>query len=327
MNLRKHFFPTFSIFLLLLSSCGEKTYSVSSYKRELTYHDNFNIVHWTDIHLGMESDTASVYETLDAEIADAKERAGSVDLLVITGDTFLNASKAEVREFVSYVDGLDIPFAFTYGNHDFQGDYDKNFINNELMKAENNLLIDYADDNIFGKANYYINLTQDGAIKYRIFVFDSNSYYQGGARVTYDIIHDDQLDHLDNIVKEEGIVPALAFYHIPVYEYADAYKLYKENSSEVVGTGENNEGVSVAYKRTDAFERMKNDGVIGMFVGHDHINYSTLIYQDVLLSYGVKSTYEIYDSWVGYSLITLHGQDTLSLDDVGKYRLWMEEEE
>ena len=307
-----------SLLLLGVTSCtGEKTYSVSDYGKSMAYHDDFTILQWTDIHLGIESDTSKVQEVLDLELDDIQSKKGRApELIVITGDTFLNAEKSTVDWFFSYLDEKNIPFAFTYGNHDFQGSYSNDYIGKVISEKKNAVFVDYPDDSISGWTNYYIDLTEKDSTKYRLFIVDSNSYYQQGLKIQYDIIHKDQLAHIDDIVKEKGKVPSLAFYHIPVYEFDDAYKDYQ--AGKMKGTGTNEEKVAYGYQRTDAFTRMKEDGVIGMFCGHDHINNSSLLYQDVLLSYGMKSTYEIYNDEVGYTLIHLHGQETFALDDIEK---------
>lgn len=302
--------------VLLLASCAKKSYPVSAYRREMKYHDDFTIMQFTDIHIGSESDIEDVLSLLNDEINYETTNYHKPDLIVMTGDNFTNASKAIINRAISYYDSWNIPFALTYGNHDFQGSYDRFYIADQLRKTENAVFVDYDYDDIYGQANYYINLKSNIETEYRVYIIDSNSYMQRGIKMNYDIIHEDQLQHIDDICKEEGKVPGLAFYHIPVYEFKDAYNLYLEGKIE--GKGENHEGVSYGYKRNDAFKRMKDDGVIGMFVGHDHINDTSLLYQDVLLSYGVKSTGEIYHEKIGYTRIKLHGQDKLSLDDVDK---------
>jgi predicted MPP superfamily phosphohydrolase len=301
--------------LLLLTGCGKKTYQVSDYRKVMTYNDNFTILQLTDIHFGSETNFEEAKNLLQEEVNDAKSK-GKVDLIVFTGDNFSNATKKLVNKGIEFFDSFDIPFAITYGNHDTQGDYDRFYINHQVRKAKNAVFVDYDDDDIYGQTNYYINLVKDGSTKYRLFILDSNSYKQSGFGIKYDIIHEDQLVHMDNIVKEEGKVPSLAFYHIPVYEFDDANKAYVAGT--VTGSGKNRENVCYAYERTDAFQRMKDDGVIGMFTGHDHINDTTLEYQDVLLSYGMKSTEEIYHNDVGYTLINLHGQDKMTISDVTK---------
>lgn len=306
--------------LLLLSGCGKKSYKTSDYRKTMNYGSDFLIRQLSDIHVGTESDLQDVITLLDREIRETSSAYHKKpDLIVITGDSFSCATKTLVNETIAAIDSCNIPFAYTYGNHDTQGSYDKYYINSVLRKSKNSVFVDYDDDDIYGLTNYFIDLVKDETTKYRLYIVDSNSYYQMGLTMKYDIIHQDQLDHMKRAADEFGKIPALAFYHIPVYEFLDAYELYEKG--EIEGTGENREGVSYGYKRTDAFDQMKDCGVMSMFVGHDHVNDTSLIYQNVLLSFGMKATKEIYHDYIGYTDIYLHGQETLSLSDVTKVRI------
>ncbi|MFA6624694.1 MAG: metallophosphoesterase [Bacilli bacterium] len=295
-----------------LTSCSgaNKAYAVADYRKTLVYHDNFKIVQLTDLHYGVSTDFDEANAYVTKEIKES-----SPDLIVITGDTFMNSNAKIVNKVVSFLDSFDVPFALTYGNHDFQGDYSSDYIGEVLTKTKNAVFVDYADDDIYGKTNYFIDLVNGEETKYRLYIIDSNSYWQSGLFVGYDIIHEDQIKHLEKIAEEYGKVPSLAFFHIPLFEFTDANNLYKEGKIE--GTGTNEEKCSVGYQKSDAFLRMKNIGVKGMFIGHDHINDTTLLYEDVILSYGMKSTAEIYHDKIGYASINLTSS-SLSLNDIEK---------
>lgn len=308
------------LFPFLLTSCSfnsTRSYSVNDYKIEMNYKDNFKIMQLTDLHFSVQTDYVNVTNYLKNNI-----KTCNPDLMIITGDTFMSASKNVVDNVLNFIDSFNIPFAFTYGNHDFQGNYDFYYINNSLFKLKNALVKDYIDDNIFGYSNYFIDLMDNSKVKYRLYIIDSNSYYFNGLYYQYDVIHDDQIAHLEQIYKEDGSAPSLAFYHIPLYEARDAYDEIKEGK-DLVYKGKNNEKCSVGYKRTDAFKRMKNIGVIGHFYGHDHINYSDIMYDGVSLSYGLKSTPEIYDydDYLGYKTITLKSNMVYDLTNIEMVRV------
>jgi 3',5'-cyclic AMP phosphodiesterase CpdA len=299
----------------MLTSCGGKDYAYSDYRLEMNFHAGFKIVQLTDLHIAIETDLVALEALLDLDIKESEP-----DLVVVTGDTFMTADKEIVQETLGYFDSWGVPFAFTYGNHDSQGDYDYRFIPHELSKCQNALYVDYDDDNLTGLANYYVDLNEGGSVKYRLFIIDSNSYHLSGVGYKYDIIHPEQLTQVEKTVEGEGLVTALAFFHIPLYEFDDAYKAYKAGTC--VGSGENYESVSYPYVRTDAFDRLKAAGVKGIFVGHDHINDTQLLYQDVVLSYGLKSSLEIYNrtDMVGYKLITLtEDSSAFGLDNITRH--------
>ncbi len=310
--MKQKILTVFSLLALTLASCStsSKTYQVSDYRKTLTYHENFKILQLTDMHYSISTVISDTNAYVEKEIKEADP-----DLIVITGDTFMDASTSLVKTVLDFIDSFNIPFAFTYGNHDFQGNYGSDYIGQQVSKTKNAVYVDYSDDDIYGKANYFIDLMDGNSVKYRLFILDSNSYWQSGSFIGYDIIHEDQIKHIEDISSTYGKADSLAFYHIPVYEFADAYDLYKAGSVE--GSGTNEEKCCVGYKRTDAFSRMKNCGVKGMFIGHDHINDTTLLYEDVVLSYGMKSMAEIYHHKIGYCVITLTSQ-AFSMADIQK---------
>lgn len=273
----------------------------------MNYKSDFKIMQLTDLHFSVQSDFEKNKTYLTKNI-----KTSNPDLMVLTGDTFMDATKNIVRNVLDFVDSFNIPFAITFGNHDIQGDYDYNFISNYIKSTKNAMFVDYEDDNLRGLANYFIDLMDGDNVKYRLYILDSNSYYFNGISYEYDIIHDDQLTHMEEINKTDGDAFGLAFYHIPLYEEKDAYALYKEG--KIKGKGENREKSCVSYKRTDAFNRMKNISIKAHFFGHDHINYTDLMYQGVSLTYGLKSTPEIYsdDDLLGYKEIIL--KDDMSWD-------------
>jgi len=300
----------------LLVSCNAtqtKSYSVSAYKTTLEFHDDFKIMQLTDMHFSIQSDFVKNRDYVVNNVRNCNP-----DLIVLTGDSFMDATPNIVMNVLDFINDLSIPFAFTYGNHDHQGSYGYYFVNDYLKTLSNSVFVDYDDDDIFGSTNYFVDLVKKDEIKYRLYIIDSNSYVFNNFKYSYDIIHEDQIKHIENIVKEDGAVPGLAFYHIPLYETDDAYKLYKDSDDRSIIRGEHQEKVSVGYKRTDAFDRMTSAGIIGHFYGHDHINNTDIMYKGVSLSYGIKSTYEIYsdDALLGYKMVTLKDDMSYSLDNI-----------
>ncbi len=278
----------------------------------MTYKEDFKIMQLTDLHFSVQSDFQINKNYLTKNIKKCRP-----DLIILTGDAFLDCSRSIVDKVLNFINSFNIPFAFTYGNHDLQGDYNYRYINDSLLNLKNSVLKDPTNDDVFGNANYFIDLTDSGATKYRLYIIDSNNYHFTGIKYGYDVIHDDQLNHIDKIVQEYGKVPSFAFYHIPLYEARDAYEAIK-SGEKLAYKGVNNEKCSVGYKRTDAFERLKNDGVIGHFYGHDHINYTDIMYEGVTLSYGLKSTHEIYNNedLLGYKTITLKSDMSYDLSNI-----------
>lgn len=294
---------------LVLSSCGKaKTYPTEAYRITLPFHTDYKIMQLTDIHVEIQSDIPDVESLLDKVLNQAtyhSQYPGKPDLMVITGDTFMNATKAMVQEILDHLNSWQIPFAFTYGNHDLQGDYSYRYLADEVQKRSYARYIDYGDDDLYSQANYYLDLDENSQTKYRLYILDSNTYHLASGIFHYDVIHEDQLAHVEAIAKDEGVVPSLAFFHMPLYEFKDAYDAYLKG--DCPGDGDDPGVIHLGYQRTDAFQRMKAVGVKVMFIGHDHVNDSHLLYQDVVLAYDLKATREIYhrDDRIGCTLIRL----------------------
>ncbi|MFA6830517.1 MAG: metallophosphoesterase [Bacilli bacterium] len=306
--MKKRLFCFSLVSLLLLSSCNQsRSYPLADYKKTMPFHVGFKILQLTDLHYSLSTDLNQTNAVVKSEI-----EASNPDLIVLTGDSFMDANKAIVNYTFSFLDSFNIPFAFTYGNHDLQGTYDTNFIHYALGQTKNALFVDYDDDDLYGRSNYFIDLVEGNNTKYRLYILDSNSYWKAKSFVGYDVFHEEQIKHVENIAATYGTVPSLAFFHLPLYEFKVAYQEYQEGL--IAGNGVNNEKCSVCYTSSDAFSRFKASGIEGMFIGHKHTNYSTLDYQNVFLSYGVKSTSEIYHKRIGYSFITLNSEHLQSND-------------
>ena len=281
-----------------------ETYAVQQYRTTMQYYEDFKILQIADLHLGIETDVA-----LQQQILRDTNRREQPDLIVLTGDNFMYASKGVVKSLISTLNeecaalttarnGRLTKFTLTFGNHDNQGDYARYYINdvirtyvtadgNEITDRKFAAFVDYEDDSLFGLANFYIDLVDDRTkstdtvdVKYRVHIIDSNTYHFMGPDYDYDIIHDDQLNHAINIKNNattDKDYVGLAFFHIPLTEYQEAWEQFQNGGG---GQGECNEDALHGYKNNGAYDKLKEAGIISFFCGHDHINYGDFIYTD-----------------------------------------------
>ena len=332
-----------AMLLLAFSSCGAeggREYAVDDYRTTMEFHDNFRILQLTDLHLGIESDLEEQLNLVRETI-----RAEAPDLIVLTGDNFMYASKDVVRRLMetlneecrlqteAHPERLT-KFAVTYGNHDNQGNYGRYFINEtvlsfatedgkEVEEGKYAAFLDYEDDNLFGLTNYFIDLVDNRTapkdeqdVIYRLHIVDSNTYYFAGFKYKYDVIHEEQLAHVERIyetaTKDKEYI-GLCFFHIPFMEYADAKEQYESaEDPSLVGQGRFGERVLPPYENNGTYRAMRSAGVIGFFAGHNHKNYGDVLYTGEegelsILSNGVKSTDQLYhfDDMIGYKVICL----------------------
>ena len=344
-----------TVMLFSLIGCtgagGEKDYSITEYRTTMQYQDDFKILQLADLHLGVQTDVAHQLSIVKNAIKNEKP-----DLIILTGDNFMYASSsvvdllietlnAECEKLTAERGGRLTKFTMTFGNHDNQGDYSRYYINSVIKKYVTSdgkeiadkkyaAFIDYEDDNIFGLTNFYIDLVDDinkdrstVDVKYRLHVIDSNTYHFMGTDYDYDVIHQDQLDHAkdiyENATADHNYI-GMAFFHIPFYEYQDAYDEYIASThKDSLGQGEYLEGVLFPYENNGSYEKLCEANIISFVCGHNHKNYGDYLYNGTILSYGVKSTNQLYHDVevIGYKTITLEDispDEFVSIENVNK---------
>ncbi len=276
--------------------------------------EDFKILHLTD-HLG--GSLFSYQKDLKALKAVYAELAYSQpDLVIVTGDlcfplgvmSFSLNNFAPVNQFAALMRNAGVPWAFTYGNHDTESlaSLSKSDLNEAFQalsfKTSANLLYPYIQPEITGRNNQLIELRgADGSLTAALFLIDSNAYTGEGVNA-YDYIHDDQVewyaDQVRRLSAEEGhTVPSMAFFHIPLQQYREAYQLYEAGDPSVAYFfGENNEKMIDVVCCSDypskLFDVMKELGSTkAVFCGHDHYNNMSLEYQGIRLTYGMSIDY------------------------------------
>lgn len=327
------------LFILFLFGCApkygeENNHEVNEYRTTMVFHDDFKILQITDLHFGVESELEKQIGRLKKSINDAKP-----DLIILTGDNFMYSNKSIAKALVSTLNEecrllteekkTTCKFAITFGNHDNQGDYPRYYLNdlissyatkdgNEIEDNKYAAFIDYEDDNLFGLTNYYIDLVDENDesnVKYRIHIIDSNTYHFVGTKYKYDVIHKEQLEHAQKIYNQSSDKDyiGLAFFHIPFEEYQEAWEQYENaENPEMLGQGKFEEHVLFPYENNGSYTMLRDANISAFFAGHDHINYGDFIYTDkdgqkAILSYGVKSTNQLYHNteMIGYKTINL----------------------
>ena len=329
-----------TVMLFSVVSCSTKTGGkterpVQDYRTTMQYYDDFKILQLTDLHFGVQTDVAHQLEIVKNAI-----KTEEPDLVILTGDNFMYATKDIVKQLIKTLNaecealtakrnGRLTKFTLTFGNHDNQGDYPRYYINsvltsytavdgNEITEGKFAAFIDFEDDSLFGLTNFYIDLVDDRNkgldtvdVKYRLHVIDSNTYHFIAPKYYYDVIHTEQLEHAINIYKNATLDKdyiGMAFFHIPFYEYQNAYdNALKAENKSAVGQGEYLEGVLYPYENNGSYTKLCEANIIGFVCGHNHKNYGDFIYNDTILSFGVKGTDQLYHdkSMIGYKTITL----------------------
>jgi len=313
-----------SLFLFLplfLLSCKNSEPTSSNYIVSLDIFkesDTVKILQLSDIHWSMATNHARQEAYLRVLIKKADP-----DIIISTGDQVLTGNQANFETlynlFDSCLNSKDKPiyWSLTWGNHDRQGLYHPDFPSDVAMQYLSTKKYLYANsyehhglylnvnDDVQGRGNAVINLTDGNKTIWQLWTLDSNSDLYNGLTYDYDYIRENQVDWFNKVAEytKEGAskIPGLAFIHIPLFQTSYAYDAaHKEKATILTGDygGELRESEwegspvyeEVEVKRASAsytgtkdggfFKAAKKHGVRGIFYGHDHINDFWALYDD-----------------------------------------------
>lgn len=245
----------------------------------------FKIVQFTDIHWKYGNPASDEAGERMAEVLDAEKP----DLVVFTGDLiFAKPAREGLNKALEATISRGIPFAVTWGNHDDEQDLSRKELSEHIATKAGNLTSTV--EGISGVTNYTLSVKstdgkRDAAVLY---IFDSNSYSPIKKVKGYDWIKHDQVEWYRQTSKaftaanDGKPLPALAFFHIPLPEFHEAAQ---NESAYFVGTRK--EKACAPEINTGLAAAMLEAGdVMGVFVGHDHVNDYVVDWRGILLGYG-----------------------------------------
>lgn len=317
------------MFLLpfVLSSCrpgNETEVELTDYVSEIEFkNEDFKILQMTDIHWNLITNLEKETKYITTLV-----KGVNPDMLMITGDSFLIGNKNLCKYFFNMLESLEVPYALTWGNHDEEGEYTKNWLSKYVGSLPHSLY-KHVDDDVFGDSNYVVNIKKNNETFYQVYAIDSNTdRYDKEYGYLYDYIHDDQIEWFKNETElaktNSGYVPSIAYFHIPLWEavYSHYGKRNLEGETEVINKGKyvmgdineassytlnglhtqdsedkDNEDIIKMWpgrERTTMFKEAKERNVKGIFNGHDHSNNLVTQLDDVVMGYGVKTGRGLY---------------------------------
>lgn len=259
-------------------------------------------------------------------IREAIERT-QPHLIIFTGDLVygeFDDNGINFRNIVSFFDSFKIPWAPVFGNHDNETAMGVEWQCKQLEEAKYCL---FKRGNTVGNGNYTVTLTHNGKPFRRLFMLDSNC--MAG-------ISEQQVNWMENILKEYrlndgGIVPFFTCFHVPCADFSDAavgagYQPTLDNAEKIhfynigVDTPSKNGDIGAKSdvlggkfhigKRDERFTDIcKKYGCDGMFAGHCHNINTSIFYDGIRYTHGLKSSFYDYfaEDCVGSTLITLTG--------------------
>lgn len=294
---------------------NETPYLIKKNKDGSISDEDFRVVSCADMHLATDEYIFGL--TILERLIDKTKP----DLLVLVGDNACGRLDTFIEEqLIKFFERKKLYYAFILGNHDserlittelkkhktvneemydsIQRKY-RTFKFNALAKSKY-CVARIGEKNLFGAGNYSINIKNSLGIVKTLYFFDSGDYVFGVEREAvgterrcYDHIHDDQLDWYKKEVKKNN-ADSIAFLHIPLKEYSDAYRLFlRPFHGKNKLFGNNYEEPCSSDLPDNTFKVFKECGSTKVVVvGHDHKNDSCIEYQGIKLMYSQGLQYD-----------------------------------
>lgn len=311
---------------VFLTGCvGTKTHRPAEYCLETKWDNvdqDFRVLQLCDIHFSQ----ADIVDQHMAVINKTIEKANA-NFIVLNGDSFTYADKRVVNYLFSEIDKRNIPWTFTFGNHDDQGYFPDTYIERLLSSGtyKNCLFVNIEDDDVTGRSNFVVNIKQGDTTKYQIICMESHSY--NFDTMEYDFIKEDQIAWYEKMINYSKTycdnAPSLLYFHIPTPEFFTAWHDFedgKTNVEKILGTTQEFGGGPLPSSDTKIFDKVKELGLTkAISCAHDHINDSVLKYNDVYLCFGVHATNRIYfdENMIGGQVIGInHETQELSFKNI-----------
>ena len=290
--MKKHYFLLVAVMLLLYGcqTAVDSKKTSDSHVLQFNANGTFRIAQFTDIHWNPASENNHrTLENISRVLSEEKP-----DLVIYTGDI---VTKAPCRDgWMDVTRPLvesGIPWAVTLGNHDDENDITREEIFDLLQTLPG--FVGEKGPDISGTGNYVLPIqSSSGNTEALIWCFDSHGYPADRSQGKYDWIKFDQINWYRNKSSEftktngEMPVPSLAYFHIPLPEY----KIIATQDStlglfeEEVCSPDLNSGLFNAF--------LEMGDVMGMFVGHDHVNNYIGTYMGIAMGYGQVSGADSY---------------------------------
>ena len=291
---------------------------------------DFVILNLADVQLNDDEVFADMGTRANNMIASLIEKT-QPDLITLTGDNAWGT--VAYMELINYIDSFGIPWAPVMGNHDGQGCVSE-FWAAELFTQAENCLFQFGPENM-GYGNYILNVTENGEIIHTLFMMDTHA----NRDYTLDdgTVLENEYDHLwplqmnwykwavNGIAQQEGkVIESTCFMHIPVYEFKTAWEKSWDAENDCyypeyaeTSFGRNNEVCCPAPVNNGFFDLCKElDSTKNIIVGHDHVNSSSIVYEGIRLTYGLKLGEGCYfeEGMTGGTTLTINSQGNVTTE-------------
>lgn len=235
--------------------------------------------------------------------------ATNPDLIIITGDLVYGKyddNGSALQGFIAFMESFEIPWAPVFGNHDNESAMGADWQCQQLENAEYCLFEQRA---LTGNGNYTVGIKQGGRLT-RVFVMldsggcgaaSSASLANGQTKTSVGFGGDQVTWYTQELTALKAYHPdtKISFaFHIQLAVFGDAMAQhgYRSDKQDIWVKSEGDFGYIGAAPKSPwdkdykIFNGMKLLGADSIFVGHEHCNSASMVYQGVRLQYGQKSS-------------------------------------
>lgn len=252
----------------------------------------------------------------------------SPDLVIINGDLVMNdmgvaSSSPFYMRYAEIFERLQIPWAFTFGNHDLDGKYrmDDVEFEDELFQCSKETLIEYFEDNYphclinsdnsckDGDGNYFINLRKkSGEVVYTLCLLDctynedtySYNYVPTPNQVSW---YRDTINKISDSEfgagRGDSVVKSMIFTHVGIPEFKTAWTEAWNDGNPTENyfyghyfNGDYTQKYGTLSEDEQIFAVAKTLGsTTAIFMCHHHDNDFSVEYQGIRLTFGQHSGY------------------------------------
>ncbi len=283
--MRKKFSSRFFLLITFTFCWGAMGLAQNNSILKFNKEGTFKIVQFTDTHVDLtKSANLQVFEIIPEVL-----KAENPDFVILTGDIVTQNDPQEAYTRLARIfQEAGVPWAMVFGNHDSEHNFSRKELAEFLQKLPFCLNVDKGETKgysnfvlpVYGKENkpaavlYCMDSNEYSTLKPLVggwgwFTHSQVGWYREQSRKFTHSNHGKPLS-------------ALAFFHIPLPEYAQAW-----NNEQTPPVGVRNEDECSPEINTGMFAAMLECGdVMGTFAGHDHYNDYIGVSYNIALAYG-----------------------------------------
>lgn len=320
---------------------AEKINELLNTKHVLRADENgqFKVLILSDVQFSTASISRETRDNIEAIVSREQP-----DLVIFNGDNSFainheKTMKNYVTNMTRYLEENKIPWAHVYGNHDaelWRPALDKE-TQQAVYESFEYCVSKAGDEDLFGVGNFVLPVLEHDSdrIAFNIWCFDSGTgdiYTDAHAATDVTVGNNTFWSHYENMemnqvewFKESAAlleeyngapIPGMMAFHIPLQETYYAWASRETDNLE--WTGEQRENISAHAQDVPLFDAAKENKILAIVNGHDHINDFMVKYQGIRLCYtACIGTYEYHaDDMLGGRVVEFN---VANPDDVNTY--------